>query len=63
MYSKSLNHDDLLCVDIADIMGEQMDTVIGQIDVDLEGRFAKVRTEETNLGKTIFDFPFCYITF
>ena len=28
-----------------------METVLGMIDVDLDGRFSKVRTQETNLGK------------
>ena len=38
----------------AAIMGEQMDKVIGHLDVELEGRFAKIRTEETNLGKRLY---------
>ena len=35
----------------SEVMGEKMETVLGAMDVDLEGRFAKVRTQETNLGK------------
>ena len=34
-------------------MGEKMETVLGMIDVDLDGRFSKVRTQETNLGMYI----------
>ena len=34
-----------------DVMSEKMEMVLGVMDVDLEGRFAKVRTEETNLGE------------
>ena len=32
-----------------------MDEVIGDIDVDLDGQFASIRTSETNLGKSLFD--------
>ena len=35
----------------SDVMSEKMEVVLGVMDVDLEGRFAKVRTEETNLGE------------
>ena len=31
-----------------------MDEVIGDIDVDLDGKFASIRTSETNLGKVVF---------
>ena len=34
-------------------MGEQMETVIGQLEVDLDGRFKSIRTSETNLGKLL----------
>lgn len=27
-----------------------MDSVLGQVDVELDGRFSAVRTSETNLG-------------
>ena len=37
---------------LTDIMGNQMDEVIGEIDVDLDGKFASIRTSETNLGKS-----------
>ena len=37
-------------------MGKKMDEVIGDIDVDLDGQFASIRTSETNLGKSLFDF-------
>ena len=37
---------------LIDIMGKQMDEVIGEIDVELDGKFASVRTTETNLGKS-----------
>ena len=32
------------------MMGTKMDKVLGIIDVDLDGRFSAVRTQETNLG-------------
>ena len=32
-------------------MGSEMETVIGNVDVELDGRFNKIRTQETNLGK------------
>ena len=35
-------------------MGKQMDEVVGDIDVDLDGQFASIRTSETNLGKLLF---------
>ena len=35
----------------SDVMSAKMDMVLGVMDVDLDGRFAKVRTEETNLGE------------
>ena len=33
------------------MMGSKMEKVLGCIDVDLDGRFSTVRTQETNLGK------------
>lgn len=36
-------------------MGEKMDAVLGHIDVDLDGRFEIVRTQESNLGNFITD--------
>jgi len=38
-----------------ELMGEEMDSVLGQIDVDLDGRFETVRTKESNLGNFIAD--------
>lgn len=35
------------------ILGDQMDSVIGHIGVELDGRFSSVRTSETNLGNFI----------
>jgi len=37
------------------LMGEEMDSVLGDIDVDLDGRFEIVRTQESNLGNFIAD--------
>lgn len=31
---------------------ESMEDVLGDIDVELEGRFAKIRTGESNLGNS-----------
>ena len=36
-------------------MGENMDVVLGHIDVDLDGRFKIIRTQESNLGNFITD--------
>lgn len=38
-----------------EFMGEKMDTVLGRIDVDLDGRFEIVRRQESNLGNFIAD--------
>ena len=32
-------------------MNDMMDEVIGQVEVELDGRFSRIRTKETNLGK------------
>lgn len=32
-------------------MNDMMDEVIGQLEVELDGRFSSIRTKETNLGK------------
>ena len=37
----------------ADVMKEQMEQVLGQVEVELDGRFASVRNRETNLGKLL----------
>jgi len=37
------------------LMGEKMDTVLGHIDVDLDGRFETVRRQESNLGNFVAD--------
>ena len=48
--------DTKACVDeFLEILGSEMDKVIGFTNVPLEGRFTKVRTEETNLGNFITD--------
>ena len=36
-----------------DVMGEKMENVIGTIEAELDGRFANIRTQETNLGVRI----------
>ena len=33
-------------------MNDMMDEVIGQLEVELDGRFSSIRTKETNLGKS-----------
>lgn len=33
-----------------DIIEEKMEGVLGQIQVELDGRFKSIRTQETNLG-------------
>ena len=44
------------CVDrFLEILGSEMDKIIGFTNVPLEGRFEKVRTEETNLGNFVAD--------
>jgi len=37
------------------LVGEKMDVVLGQIAVDLDGRFAIIRNQESNLGNFITD--------
>ncbi len=34
-------------------MGEKMENVLGYMDVELDGRFNQIRTQETNLGKSL----------
>jgi 5'-nucleotidase len=56
--TKSMNEDAATkaCVDeFLDILGSEMEKVIGLSNVPLEGRFVKVRTEETNLGNFVAD--------
>ena len=44
------------CVDrFLEILGSEMDKIIGFTNVPLEGRFEKVRTEEANLGNFVAD--------
>ncbi|XP_028410070.1 uncharacterized protein LOC114532703 [Dendronephthya gigantea] len=38
-----------------DIVKEKMETVLGNIEVELDGRFRSIRTKETNLGNLIAD--------
>lgn len=35
---------------ISDLVGSKMDSILGDVDVELDGRFSAVRTSETNLG-------------
>ncbi|CAL4118659.1 unnamed protein product, partial [Meganyctiphanes norvegica] len=37
------------------MLSENMDEVLGNIPLDLDGRFSKIRTSETNLGNLICD--------
>lgn len=41
----------MLSVFHSDIVKEKMETVLGNIEVELDGRFRSIRTKETNLGK------------
>jgi len=34
----------------ADVVDAEMETVLGEIGVELDGRFASIRNTETNLG-------------
>ena len=38
------------------VMNEMMEEVIGELEVELDGRFASIRNRETNLGKHTFLF-------
>jgi 5'-nucleotidase len=56
--TRSINEDAATkaCVDeFLDLLGSEMEKVIGFSNVPLEGRFVKVRTEETNLGNFVAD--------
>ena len=35
-------------------MNEMMEEVIGELEVELDGRFSSIRNKETNLGKHTF---------
>ena len=37
-------------------MNEMMEEVIGEVEVELDGRFSSIRNKETNLGKCTFSF-------
>ena len=37
-------------------MNEMMEEVIGELEVELDGRFSSIRNKETNLGKHTFSF-------
>lgn len=39
----------------SEILGEKMEEVLGEMQVDLDGRFSTVRTQESNLGNFICD--------
>lgn len=36
-------------------LNKELDVVLGEMGVELEGRFSKVRSEETNLGNFVCD--------
>lgn len=38
------------------VMNEMMEEVIGELEVELDGRFSSIRNKETNLGKHTFLF-------
>lgn len=37
-------------------MNDMMDEVIGEVEVELDGRFSSIRTKETNLGELFVTF-------
>jgi len=37
------------------VMNDMMDEVIGEVEVELDGRFSSIRTKETNLGNFVTD--------
>lgn len=39
----------------SDVIEGKMDTILGQFHCDLDGRFASIRTQETNLGNFVCD--------
>ena len=38
------------------VMNEMMEEIIGEVEVELDGRFSSIRNKETNLGKRTFSF-------
>lgn len=38
------------------VMNDMMEEVIGEVEVELDGRFSSIRTKETNLGELLVDF-------
>lgn len=38
------------------VMNEMMEEVVGELEVELDGRFSSIRNKETNLGKHTFLF-------
>ena len=44
-------------------MNDRLEKVIGEMDVELDGRFAFIRTQETNLGKWFFNQNNCQMLF
>lgn len=38
------------CFAFVDLIGSKMETVLGHVEVELDGRFSAIRTSETNLG-------------
>ena len=44
---------------IPGMMDDMMEEVIGEVEVELDGRFASIRTKETNLGELTFLLPPC----
>lgn len=62
MYKKQtqnefIHHSDLIIFLHVGIMGEKMEHVLGNMEVELDGKFCNVRTKETNLGKLKFIGP------
>lgn len=37
-------------------MNDMMEEVIGEVEVELDGRFSSIRTKETNLGELLVNF-------
>jgi len=41
-------------VHLADVVDTEKETVLGEIEVELDGRFSTIRNTETNLGIDFF---------
>lgn len=37
-----------------DVVDAEMETILGEMEVELDGRFSRVRNTETNLGMDVY---------